>query len=291
MTCALPVPAGEVLITADGLTDLAIDCTTGFVATEMQVGFPSVRPVVRPRALGDGSIDNSAYLGSRAITVSLTLDTTLGTPQSLIDRIMPFMAQTRRPRLSWRLGDTVDTGVGVDNRWRSAVVRGVDAPLVISGPRYFTVVLSFVTIGSYLETKDAHTTTLTTTTTTPSPLTPVTNSGTAPSPWVMTLTKPSGADVARQFIFTVGSGTFPGFTVDLYALVTNDTMVIDSLNRTAIVVDPSGFTVANLYPHLDTTYWTWQDLWIPPGTSNMQLSILPRDPAMTATFTWRDSWL
>jgi len=290
MTCAIPVPTGEILLTATGLTDLAIDCSTGFVATDLQIGFPSVRPVVRSRALGDGAIDNSAFLGTRAITLSLTFDTTVATPQSLIDRIMPFMAQSRRPRLSWRLGDTVDTGVGVDNRWRSAVVRGVDAPLVITGPRYLTLVLSFVTVGAYLETRDAHTTTLTTTTLTPSPLTPVTNSGTAPSPWVMRLTKPGGADISRQFLVTVGSGTFGGFDFT-YTLFTGDTVVIDSLAKTAVVEDGTGFVIDNLYPYLDTTYWTWQDLWIPPGTSNMQLSILPRDPAMTATFTWRDSFL
>jgi hypothetical protein len=286
MTCALPITPGEILLTADDLPDLAIDCTTGFVATDLQVGFPSVRPVVRSRALGDGAIDNSAFLGARAITLSLTLDTTVGTPQSLIDRIMPFMAQTRRPRLSWRLGDTVNTGVGVDNRWRSAVVRGVDAPLVITGPRYWTVVLSFVTIGAYLESKDVHTTTVTTAVGGPSPLVPITNSGTAPSPWVMTLVAP-GASVINNYDFSLPTATL---NVQAYNLLSGYTMEIDSLNRTALA-KVGGVVVDNIYPFIDSTYWEWSDLWFPPGTDNLQLSLSSPGYSVTATFTWRDSWL
>lgn len=287
-TCALPITPGEIILTADDLDDLAIDCTTGFVATELQVGFPSPRPVVRPRALGDGLIDNSAFLGNRALTLSLTLDTTVAPVQSLVDRLLPFLAQTRRPRLAWRLGDTpyppappAPTPYPTsDGRWRSAIVRGVDAPVIISGPRYLTISASWVTVDAYLETKD-----LSLWAAGPNgPVETIWHQGNAPAAWVATFT---GNAITPSLVINGITLSFPAYTVPVNRRVT-----IDLAARTIIEsTDLGAAPFVNLYPQVNSYSWSWESLFFQPGANTFEYNTGLPVPANNANISFRDAWL
>jgi hypothetical protein len=286
--CGLPIQVGEIELTADGLTDLAIDCASGFAATELQVGFPAPRPVVRARALGDGVLDDSLYFGNRAITLSIRLDTSISPPQPLVDQLLPFLAQSRRPRLAWRMGDTPyppapPAPIPVpfsDGRWRSAIVRGTDAPLVISGPRYWTIVLSFVTVDAYLETRElspwaigpnAATTT-------------VWHQGNAPAPWVLTFT---GNAITPQFIVNGVSISFPAYTAAVTKQVTID-LAARTMIETNIVGAPSP---VNVYPQSNSYSWSWSSLYLQPGANTIQYNTGLPSPPNNAQLNFRDTWL
>jgi len=288
MTCALPITPGEILLTADDLPDLAIDCTTGFVATELQVGFPAPRPVVRARALGDGLIDNSAFLGNRALTLSLTLDTTVAPMQSLVDLLLPFLAQTRRPRLAWRLGDTPFPPAPPspvpyptsDGRWRSAIVRGADAPLVISGPRYLTVSASWVTVDAYLETKD-----LSLWAAGPNgPVETIWHQGNAPAAWVASFT---GEAITPQLIINGISVSFPAYTVPINRMVTLDLAARTIIESTNL----GGAPFVNLYPQVNSYSWSWESLFMQPGSNTLEYNTGLPAPANNVNLSFRDAWL
>ena len=130
-------------LTEPKLGQLDLDCDPdGYVVSEFQIGFPDVRAVVVPRALADGVLDTTRFVGQRAITVSITLDQTKLATQDLLDRLMPYLSPRYRPRIVYAVQEPIVNSTHV----RSFEVRGVNAPLVINGPKFQTVVCQWVAV-------------------------------------------------------------------------------------------------------------------------------------------------
>ena len=290
-----------IYLTEDTLGQLDLDCIDGFVVAELEVGFPSERAVVRNRALGDGTIDDTRYLGARAITVTVRFDASKcdisRSSQSLIDQVMAYMLPSKRPRLVWTLQDP-------SSEIRSAVVRGVDAPVVINQPRYPAVVFQFVSIDAYLERA-----TETCTTRDPNeylpepgrvypltfdrvypPGTPtdaiiVVNPGNAPAHWVGTILA-----TAIEPNVVVNGVTIATDRAGGIQLIAGQTLVIDTKERTVLLNnDPS----ESRYDRLNFEEWVWDDILLRPGNNVIRFNGSGSwfDDTTRLTICTRGAWL
>lgn len=285
---------GSVVLSADDLTDLSLECDDGYVMTTIDIGFPSERPVVRNRALADGVFDDSKYLGRRAITVTIRLDNRITTTQALFDRLAAFMSQRRRPTLTWALA-------GSPTDFRSTVVRGVDAPLPISGPKYRTIVCSFVSEGAYLQSPVETCVILDPNNPEPEigreynltfnrvyvPTTPVgglyvTNLGNAPANWRGTLRY-----TAINPLITVGSTVMNFSQNGGINLITGQTLVIDTEDRTILL---NGDPTLSRYDRVNFEDWSWDDLLLQPGSNLVRLQGTGFGLPTQLEFCWLDNW-
>lgn len=290
MTCLLPPAPGSATLSATGLLDLELSCEQGWSLEQLQIGFPAVRPVVRSRALADGVFDETTFVGQRAVTITLRMATPIAT-QTAIDAIMPFMSPRRRPTLTWALA-------GFPQTYRSLVLRGVDAPIVIDGPSYQFIVCSWVSVDSFILGIEEHCETATASTddgrtydltfdrdyTGPLPTSAfyATNAGTAPAHWRATIT----ADVVDPTI------QINGVNMDFdqnggVTLVAGQTLDIDTKART-ILLDNDPTTPA--YDRTNFTDWTWDDLLLQPGQNLVRFFTSTGDTG-TLTVCWFDTYL
>jgi len=296
MTTCTPVNLGQgtATLSANGVPALDLACDTGFVLVDLQVGFPAERPVVRSRALADGVFDESTYLGQRAVSVTLRLDHRVMSTQALIDRLMPFMSPRRRPTLTWSLPQT-------PTELRSLTLRGVDAPLVISGPKYTTVICSWVSEGSFsvspteqcrsinpLEFVEVGRTYPLTFDRYYDPQPPVgafyvINAGSAPAQWT--------AQIDASIIDPILTINGVSMTFDRNGgvnLITGQTLNIDSEARTILLNnDPT----ISRYDRVNFQDWTWDDLLIQPGQNLVRIQGSGFDANTLLTFCWRDTYL
>lgn len=117
--------------------------TDPFIVASFVVGSPAVRPVVRNRALSNGSIDDTRYAAGRAVTIAIRLNEKYCGPlagdtmQDLLDRLLPYTKASRRPVLTYTLP-------GSDGAPRQMVVRGESAPVQVGGAKHQAIVLSFI---------------------------------------------------------------------------------------------------------------------------------------------------
>lgn len=296
MTCTpVLLGSGTAVLSATGLTSLDLACDEGFVLISLQVGFPAERPVVRSRALADGVFDDSTYLGQRAVTVSLRLDHRVQSTQALIDRLMPFMSPRRRPSLTWSLPQT-------PTDYRSLSLRGVDAPLVIAGPKYTTITCSWVS-------EDAFSISPTQQCESINPLNPpaevgrtypltfnryyapqppsgafyVVNNGTAPAQWTAQI----DANIVDPII------TINGVDMEFdrnggVTLITGQTLNIDSAARTILLNDDP--TISR-YDRVNYQDWEWNDLLIQPGQNLVRIQGSGFNASTLLTFCWHDTYL
>lgn len=260
----------------------------------LDIGFPEERPVERNRALADGVIDESRYFGRRAITVTIRLDNRIATTQALLDPLLAFMSQRRRPTLTWALA-------GSPTDFRSVVVRGVDAPIPIPGPKYLTIVCSFRTEGSYLLSPTETCIILDPNNPEPEvgrvydltfdrqyiPTPPVggvyvLNSGTAPANWRATLRYN-----AINPIITVGSSVMNFSQNGGISLITGQTLVIDTLERTILL---NGDPALSRYDRVNFEDWTWDDLLLEPGYNLVRLQGTGFTFTTQLEFCWLDHW-
>jgi hypothetical protein len=289
------VGTGTAVLSAPDLLDLDIDCVDGFVLVDLQVGFPAERPVVRARALADGFIDQSTFLGQRAITVTVRLDQRVSNSQALIDRLMPFLSPRRRVFLTWSLP-------GSPSELRQIEMRGVDAPLIIAQPKFYTVVCQFVSTGPFLTSADE-------TCETVDPLglpeeigreydlefdreyipnPPVggffaLNNGTAPAHWRATIraqaTDPVLTVRDSQLDFSQGGGI---------TLFTGQTLVIDTLDRTILLNDDP---TESRYDRVNFEDWSWDDLLMRPGLNLFRLQGTNFNFTSQLEVCWRDTYI
>jgi hypothetical protein len=260
----------------DDLGQLDLDCDDGLVVASLEVGFPAERPVVRGRALGDGVFDDSRYVGSRVITVALRFnddecEDPLRELQQMIDSVMAYMNPRRRPRLVWEL----KTGSGDE---RSAVVRGIDAPVIIEGQRYPIVVFQFATTTAFLELPDEVcfvrdpneyvpepgrvyplTFDRVYPPTVPTDAVAVLNPGNAPADWVATILGPAIEPNVIVNGVPIRTDRAGGIT-----LIGGQTLVIDTRERTVLLNnDPN----ESRYDRLNFEEWSWDDLLLRPGVN------------------------
>lgn len=293
MTC-VDLGQGTAVLSAGDLPDLDLACGEGFVLVDLQVGFPAERPVVRERALDDGVLDQTTFVGQRAVTVTLRLDQRVLTTQALLDRLMPFLSPRRRPTLTWSLpGSATD--------YRSLTLRGVDAPLVIQQPKYVTIVCSWVSVESFLLDPVVECESVDPNDLPPEegreydldfdreylPIIPVgalaaINTGTAPTHCVITLNAsmidPTVTINGVDITFSANGGL---------TLVTGQTLVIDTQARTILLNnDPA----QSRYDRVNFEDWSWDDFLLQPGVNIIRLQGTGFTSTTLMTVCWRSAW-
>jgi hypothetical protein len=271
MSCVTTLQPGTMALSEQTLGSLDLSCDSGFVLSSFQIGWPAERAVVRNRALADGQLDDTRFVGGRAVTLTLRLDHRVSSTQALLNGLSPYLSARRRPTLTWSLA-------GSPTDYRSLSVRGVDMPTVIDGPKFPTVVAQFVSSDSFVrapgercvtmlpgEGELGRTYDLTFDRTYP-PAGPdgsknVPVYGTAPSDWVGTI---FGA-IDDPTI------TVNGITVEFIglSLTASQTLVIDTAARTVLL---DGDATESRYNLANYTDWTWDDLLLNPGDNIMRLT-------------------
>lgn len=292
--CLLPPQTGSATLSAPlslvGLLDLPLTCEEGWSLEQLQIGFPAVRSVVRSRALADGVIDDTIFVGQRAVTLTLRIASPTAT-QAALDRIIPFVSPRERPVLTWSLA-------GSPTEVRSLTLRGVDAPVVIDGPSYQRIVVSFVSTDPYIRSgaeqcvsavanaEPGRTYDLTFdrvyASTLPSVTFNVFNAGTAPTPWRAVI----GATVTDP-VLTINAVPM---TFDQNGGITisgTDQLFIDSGFRT---IEASPFPLTSVYDRVNFFDWRWDDLLLLPGNNSVTFTVSPGDSA-TLDFCWFDAYL
>lgn len=275
------------------LGQLDLDCDPeGYVVSSFEIGFPDERAVVQLRALADGVLDTTRFVGQRAITVSITLDQTKMATQDLLDRLLPYLSPRYRPRLVY----TVQEPITSPNHIRSFEVRGVDAPLVIDGPRYRSIVCQWRAVD--------HRATSIEETCIPVGPTSATESGrpynlvfdrTFPpsNPVGVTFVTMNGNDPADWRAEIVGAVTDPTIKVNGIpitftgvTLTTGQLLVIDTRARTMI----QGGNLS-VYGKSNFVQWAWDDLLLLPGQNTVQYSGTGLGSDSYVLFCYRDTWI
>lgn len=287
-------------LTDPTLGRLDLDCADGFVVTEFEIGWPEVREVMTPRSLSDGSVDTTAYLGKRPVTVSLRYDQTKLATQNLIDLVTPYLSPRYRPQLVWTVQQT-DPGcpgpAASVETVRSLRVRGVDGPLVVNAPKYLSMVLQWVAQDPYttgLEQSCAvalitgaeefgRTYDLSFDRQYPySPqygVTSFTPLGNAPMDWTGTIT----AEVTSPEILINNTTITFGTTV----LLPGQTINIDTQERTILRNnDPND----SLYGYTNFQDWTWDEIRLTPGENQIRLQADSYAGQPSFTLCWFDRW-
>jgi len=278
---------------------LDLECEDGFTVNSFEIGFPVVREVTRGRAISDGVFDDTRYLGARVVTVTLRMVSggcnPAGSSQSLIDQVMPYLSPRRRPRLVWSLQR--DPG-----EMRSATVRGLNAPVIITQKAYPTVVFQWVTIDSFTESPLLNC--LSVRPDDPPeeegreydltfdrqyvPIPPVGgffafNAGNAPAHWRATITA-----LATDPTLTVGSNQLIFDRNGGISLVTGQTLVIDTKERTILLNDDP---TESRYDRVNFEDWVWDDLLMQPGFNLFRLQGTGFNFRTELEVCWRDSYL
>lgn len=257
-----------------GLLELGCD---PYVVTSLQVGSPEVRDVTRNRSLADGTLDDTRYLGARAITLSIRFNdvSVCDAPrdmQRLIDLLTPFMSPRRRPTLTWQLPRSTAL--------RSAVVRGVNWGWQVAGPKAQGIAPQWVvpsgeilaggpqalhceTIKPSSDIEDGRHYDLTFDRVYP-PSNPIggrtiQNPGTGLAHWVLTIFGP----VANPII-TINGIDFKTDRLGGITLVAGQTLVVNTRERTVLL---NGIAGASRYQNVNYDEWSWDDLLLRPGTN------------------------
>jgi hypothetical protein len=89
-------------LAADGLDPIDLDDQSeGYVCESWALGPPTVRDVVEPRTLANGTIDWTSYVAARSLTMTVCAFPTNLTVQGQIDRLRAFCRPDLRPTLTW----------------------------------------------------------------------------------------------------------------------------------------------------------------------------------------------
>jgi len=282
------------------LGELDFNSITGVIPVDFTIGWPTVREVINPRALTDGVIDTTTYLGQRAVTLTIRYNQKVMPTQDLLDLVTPYMSPRVRPQIIWTVQNPTDVCPAYDVRptdYRSLVVRGADAPLVVDGPRYLSMVLQWVAQDSFTSALDQVCGVARATGSEEfgrqydlifdrdypsSPVYGVTNltaAGNAPTDWTATITSEI---TDPQFAINSVLVTFTGLT-----LLSGQTIIIDTQERTML---RNGDPTDSVYGYTNFADWSWDDLRMVPGNNTLIFGGdgAVGDPAMTVC--WYDKW-
>lgn len=279
----------------------SLDLTApGYVVSEFVVGHPAERPVERNRALNDGAYDQTEFLGGRAVTWSLMLDTRVLPMQTLLDRFRPYMSPRRRPLLVWSY-------LGTPDELRTLSLRGVDCPVAVSGSRsrFPTLPCSWkspwaymrgyeqqcVTIVPSAAAEAGRTYPLTFDRTYPAQLPvgafEVYNGGGERADWRATIVVgPLGTVVDPAL--TVNGVDFTLDELDGLTMTAGQTLVIDTAERTVLLNDDPDEPRYDRVNYLD---WNWEDLQLRPGSNLVRFQHTGTSTEAFATICWDLAWL
>lgn len=270
----------------------------GYVVADIVIGHPVERPVERDRALNDGRIDESQFLGGRAVTFSVMLDTRVLPMETLLDRFKAFMSPRRRPLLVWSY-------LGTPTSLRTLLVRGVDAPVALNGTRYPTLVTSWkspwafqrgyesscvVVIPSQAE-EAGRTYPLEFDRTYPAQL-PVgafvaLNEGNENADWRATVAVGGSGTVVNP-VFTVNGVPMRFAENGGITLTAGQTLMIDTAARSVLLNNDPADPRLDRVNYLD---WQWEDLQLAPGTNLVSFRHNGSSTEAFATICWDTTWL
>lgn len=250
-----------------------------YIVTSLQIGSPDVREVSRNRSLADGALDDTRFLGARAITLSIrfndvnacTFDADVSM-QALIDKLTPYMSPRRRPILTWQLPRS--------NELRAAAVRGQNWGYEISGPKAQSITPQWVvpsgeimaggpdarrciTIKPSTDTEPGRTYNLVFPRVYPAsgPIGGRTavNIGTTSAHWTLTMFGP----VVNPH-FTINGVLFAADRRGGVTLTAGQTLVVSTRNRTVLF---NGLLNQSRYQYVNYEEWSWDQLMLVPGTN------------------------
>lgn len=264
-----------------------------YAVASFEIGSREVRSVMRNRALADGQIDDTRYLGSRAVTIAIRFNEGRcpagETTQALYDRLLPYLSARRRPRLRWELP-------GAPGVVRELVVRGDSAPIVVQGAKYPTVICSFVAPEGEITSVGSKTVTI------------------SPSEDVETgrsydlafpRTYPSGLGIGARLVTNDGNerahwrgaifGTCTDPTLEINGvevsfdvdLVAGGRIAIDTRAKTMFYNDDPTEPRQHLSNY---TAWQWEDLLLEPGQNRVRLTAATLGAGGSAQMTFFDTW-
>jgi len=290
----------QVQLSDPGLGTLDLG-TYPYVVTQLQIGSPTVRTVMRHRALADGAFDDTRYLGSRAVTVTCRLNNRGRIPgcsgaidmQTLLDFVLPYMSPRLRPTLSYQLPGSPTS--------RSMVVRGESWPVGIDGPKYPTLPLQFVCPSGEIFSGDEGDVDCVT-------ITPATEVE-AGRTYDLTFDRqyPAAQPLGGRLVQVEGS-TSAHWNAKLYGAVTDPTLAVNGvrIQFTGVVVavgdyleidtrtrtillngDPS----ASRYAQTNFTEWNWDQLRLHPGENTIFFGGTNLSATASALVCWRPTWL
>lgn len=250
-----------------------------YVVASLEVGSPEVRDVTRNRSLADGVLDDTRFLGARAITMAIRFNDVGNcdasadvSMQALIDRLTPYMSPRRRPTLTWQLPRSTEL--------RAAVVRGVNWGWSVSGPKAQGIAPQWVVPSGEILAGGASArrcTTIKPSTdieagrvydlhfprTYPASLPiggrNILNPGTTSAHWVLTI---YGPIVNPKFI--INGVTFSADRRGGVTLVVGQTLVVDTRARTVLF---NNVPDASRYQYVNYEDWSWDDLMLRPGNN------------------------
>jgi hypothetical protein len=181
-------------------------------------------------------------------------------------------------------------------------MRGVDAPLVLTGPKYTTITCSWISDSAFLLSPTEQCETID-----PNDLpteigrtynltfnryylpTPpvggiyIVNNGTAPAQWTIEI----DASVINPII-TVGSTVMNFSQNGGISLVTGQTLNISTVDRTILLNnDPT----LSRYDRVNFQDWTWDDLALQPGSNLVRLQGTGFTSTTRLTICWQDTYL
>ena len=279
-------------LTEPSLGQLDLDCDPeGYVVSQFEIGFPDVRPVVSPRALADGVLDTTRFVGQRAITITMTLDQTKMATQDLLDALMPYLSPRYRPRLVYSVQEPVTNPTHI----RSFELRGVSAPLVINGPKFQSIVCQWAAIDHRATSIDERCANV----------------------------EPGGDELGRSYdldfdrdypaspppgiVYVTMNGNDPAdWTAQVIGAITNPTITVNSIDITFTGVtltagqileistrDRTMIVGGNLSVYGDSNFvdWTWDSLLLQPGTNIIRLQGTTPSTDSYMLFCFRDTWL
>lgn len=260
----------------DELGVLELGCDP-YVVWSLQIGSPEVREVTRYRSLSDGSLDDTRYLGARAITLAIRFHDRLlacseagPSMQTLVDRLAPYMSPRRRPTLTWQLPGSDDL--------RAAIVRGVNWGWTVEGPKAQGIAPQWVvpsgeilaggpdalhcqTIRPSLDVEAGRVYDLVFDRSYPASAPiggrTVANPGTASANWELTMFGP-----ATNPSFTINGIKMTTTAQGGVILAAGQTLVWNTRNRT---VQFNGLPANSRYQTTNFNQWGWDDLLLQPG--------------------------
>lgn len=272
----------------------------GYIVSDFVVGFPAERPVERNRALNDGAYDQTEFLGGRAVTFNVLLDTRVLPMQTLRDRLARYLSPRRRPLLVWSY-------LGTPDELRTLMVRGVDAPFAISGnrSRFPTIPCSWkspwsfmrgyeqqcVTIVPSQAAEAGRTYPLTFDRTYPAQLPvgafEVYNGGGERADWSATIAVGSLGTVVDP-VLTVNGVDFSVDELDGLTMTAGQTLVIDTAERSVLL---NGDPDEPRYDRVNFLDWNWEDLQLAPGSNLVRFTHDGTSTEAFATICWDLAWL
>ena len=263
----------------------------GYVVTGWEIGFPASRPVIRNRALGDGTLDSTRFIGARAVSMAITLDVNKQDPQISIDNLTAYLSPRLRPRLVWTIpGSTQE---------RSLLVRGESAPVSIQRPQANTIMVSFIGVRGVLESPDESTLLIV----------PGSDVETGRN-YDLTFDRvyPAGIPIGSRIVVNDGNET-TDWSATIFGPAVNPTISINGVDMSfdrdggqsllageTLTINTRTKTVylnndptASRYDKINFTDWSWEEVRFVPGQNIVRYE----EPTLQGScqFTWRSAWL